>query len=170
MIFNFTLVLSALLCSLVAGLLFAYAIVVMPGIHGLDNKQFIKTFQVTDRIIQNRHPLFMLVWVGSAVTITVSAIAAFNTLHGVDLMLMLAATGAYLMGVQAPTIAVNLPLNAALQRVDVEQCNEEELQRARLAFEQRWNTFNQIRTAVACGVTVVLLVLLLNLNSAVGFC
>lgn len=164
MIFNFALVLSALLCSLVAGLLFAYAIVVMPGIRALDNKHFIKTFQVTDRIIQNRHPLFMLVWVGSAVAITATAIAGFNSLHGIDLILMLAATGGYLMGVQAPTIAVNLPLNAALQRLDVEHCSEEDLQRARLAFEQRWNKFNQIRTAVACGVTVILLVLLLNLN------
>jgi len=35
-IFQFALVLSAFLCSLVAGFLFAYAIAVMPGIKNLD--------------------------------------------------------------------------------------------------------------------------------------
>ena len=66
MIFDVALVLSAFLCSLVSGLLFSYAILVMPGIKSFDDKNFIKTFQVTDRIIQNNHPLFMLVWFGLA--------------------------------------------------------------------------------------------------------
>ena len=43
MIFDVALVLSALLCSIVSGLLFSYAILVMPGIKSFDDKNFIKT-------------------------------------------------------------------------------------------------------------------------------
>ena len=71
-ILNIALVLSALLCSFVAGFLFAYAIVVMPGLKELDDKHFIKAFQVTDRVIQNNHPLFLSVWIGSAIACYVS--------------------------------------------------------------------------------------------------
>jgi len=52
---------SAFLCSLVAGFLFAYAIVVMPGIKNLDDRDFIRAFQVTNRVIQNNQPVFILV-------------------------------------------------------------------------------------------------------------
>jgi uncharacterized membrane protein len=46
------LILATFLCSLVAGFLFAFAIVAMPGIRRLNDREFIKAFQVMDRIIQ----------------------------------------------------------------------------------------------------------------------
>lgn len=73
-IFQTALILSTFLCSMVAGFLFAYAIVVMPGIKNLNDREFIRAFQVTDRIIQNNHPKFMLVWLGSAIALIVSAL------------------------------------------------------------------------------------------------
>lgn len=162
MILNIALVLSALLCSFVAGFLFAYAIVVMPGLKELDDKQFIKTFQVTDRVIQNNHPLFLLVWIGSAIAVIVCAIYGFGKLHGVDFFLMLLATIAYLIGVQLSTIFVHLPLNNKLQKIDTENMSEEGLQAARVGFESRWNKSNEIRTAIACGVSLLLIVLVLR--------
>lgn len=48
-----TLVMAAFLCSLVAGLLFAFAVVVMPGLRNLDDGGFIRAFQVIDRVIPN---------------------------------------------------------------------------------------------------------------------
>ena len=59
------LLLSTLLCGLVTGIILTYAIVVMPGLSRLDDRAFIKAFQVTDGIIQNRRMVFMLVWLGS---------------------------------------------------------------------------------------------------------
>lgn len=87
-IFQTALLLSAFLCSLVAGFLFSYAIVVMSGIKYLNDREFIRTFQVTDRIIQNNHPIFMLVWVGSAIALIVSALYGVGRLQGVDLFLL----------------------------------------------------------------------------------
>ena len=160
--FDVSLVLSALLCSLVAGFLFAYAIVVMPGIKHLDDKNFIKAFQVTDSIIQDNNPLFLLVWLGSAVAIVVCTVDGFGKLHGVDFFMLLLAAAGYIIGVQVSTIVVHLPLNKKLQKVDVENSSVEELKVARIEFEQRWNRSNKIRTAIACSVSLILVVLSLR--------
>ena len=159
-IFQTALLLSAFLCSLVAGFLFSYAIVVMPGIKNLNDREFIRTFQVTDRIIQNKHPIFMLVWVGSAIAIIVSALYGVGRLQGVDFFLLSLATIAYVLGVQVPTIAIHLPLNNKLQTLDVDAMNKTDIKVARNDFEPRWNTSNLIRTAIASCVSLILIILL----------
>ena len=162
-VFQTALVLSAFLCSLVAGFLFAYAIVVMPGIKNLNNKEFIRTFQVTDRIIQNNNPIFLFVWVGSAIAIVVSALYGIGRLQGVDLFLLVSAALAYVLGVQVSTIAINLPLNNKLQTLNVDAMNESDIEVARDDFEPRWNTSNMIRTAIASCVSAILIILLFRL-------
>lgn len=52
-IFQFTLIVATFLCSLVAGFVFAFAVVVMPGIGNLGDGAFLRAFQVMDRVIQN---------------------------------------------------------------------------------------------------------------------
>ena len=52
---------SILLCTLATGFILTYAIIVMPGLSKLDDKEFIKAFQVTDGIIQNNQPIFILI-------------------------------------------------------------------------------------------------------------
>ena len=47
------LIFSILSCSLVGGFIFTYAIVVMPGLSNLSDKDFLRAFQVTDAIIKN---------------------------------------------------------------------------------------------------------------------
>ena len=54
------LIASTLLCALVTGFIFTYSVVVMPGFAKLDDRDFIRAFQVTDGVIQNNQPLFML--------------------------------------------------------------------------------------------------------------
>lgn len=58
LIFQISLGLATLLCSLVAGFLFSFAIVVMPGISDLNDREFLRAFQVMDRVIQNNQPVF----------------------------------------------------------------------------------------------------------------
>ncbi|MDA8852894.1 DUF1772 domain-containing protein, partial [bacterium] len=41
-VFDIALISSAFLCTLVAGFLFAFAVVVMPGIRNFNDKQFIE--------------------------------------------------------------------------------------------------------------------------------
>jgi len=159
-IFQAALILSTFLCSLVAGFLFAYAIVVMPGIKNLNDREFIRAFQVTDRIIQNNQPIFITVWVGSAIAVLVSAFFGFGRLQGVNFFLLELAALAYIFVVQLSTIVIHLPLNNKLQTLKVDAMNETELKIARNAFEPRWNTSNSIRTAIASSVSVLLIILL----------
>jgi uncharacterized membrane protein len=154
------LILATLLSSLVAGLLFAFAIVIMPGIKTLNDREFIRTFQVMDGVIQNNQPIFMLVWMGSALTLLIATVIGFRQLDLVGKSVLITATLLYMFGVQLPTIAINVPLNNQLQTLDVDAMNETTLKTARRAFEPRWNRWNTIRTAIGSLVTSLLITLL----------
>lgn len=162
-IFQAVLLIAAALCSLVAGFLFAFAVVVMPGIGRLDDAGFIRAFQAIDRVIQNNQPLFMLVWLGSVLAVIAAAALAVGGTAGLDRALIVAAAIAYVAGVQVPTAAINIPLNNRIQRLDVAAMNDVARRDARVAFEQRWNRWNVIRTVAAVAVTAVLLIVLLRL-------
>ena len=159
-IFSVALVAAAFLSSLVAGLLFVFAVVVMPGIKHLNDREFIRAFQVMDGVIQNNQPLFVLVWVGSILAVVAAALLGALQLSGLALNLMIAAALIYLLGVQLPTVVVNVPLNNRLQRMNVDAMDEPAQQAARRDFEPRWNRWNTIRTVIASLASAGYLVLL----------
>ena len=76
---DISLIFTILLCSLVSGFIFTYSIVVMPGLSNLNDKDFLKAFQVTDAVIQNNQPLFMFTWIGSIVAILTTIVASLIT-------------------------------------------------------------------------------------------
>ena len=156
------LIVATFLCALVAGFLFAFAVVVMPGIHRLGNRDFIRAFQVIDGVIQRNQPLFLLVWVGSVASLVIAAILGFVQLEGAARLPIVVAALAYLFGVQLPTIRINIPLNNALQALNVESMSEAEREAARIGFERRWNRWNVIRTVIASLVSCALMALLLR--------
>lgn len=158
-VFESALVVATFLCSLVAGFLFAFAVVVMPGIKTLSDGDFVRAFQVIDGVIQRNQPLFILVWVGSALSLLAAAGLGVTELAGAERFLLIVAACAYLFVVQLPTIRINIPLNNGLQALDVKSIDDEALRAARAEFEPRWNWWNNLRTVVACGVTASLLVL-----------
>ena len=162
-IFHIALILATFLCSLVGGLLFAFAIVVMPGIRSLNDREFIRAFQVMDRVIQNNQPIFLLVWVGSVVALLTSAVLGIGQLDGVGRLLIIFAALAYLLGVQLPTVTINIPLNNKLQTLDVDAMNETKQKETRKDFEPRWNLWNSIRTAFASLASAFLIILLFRL-------
>lgn len=126
-IFQVTLILAVFLCSLAAGLLFTFAIVVMPGIRVLNDREFIRAFQVIDGVIQNNQPVFMLVWVGSVIFLGLAAVLGIVHLDGIDRLLMIIAALVYLLGVQLPTARINIPLNNELQSLNVDKMSEQSL-------------------------------------------
>ena len=162
-IFLIVLILATLLLSLAAGLLLAFAIVLMPGISDLNDRDFLRAFQVIDGVIQNNQPIFMLVWVGSILALLAAVVLGIGQLQGVERLLLIAAALAYFLGVQLPTIRINIPLNNQLQTLEVDAMNEAEQRAARMAFEPRWNRWNAIRTTIAVLTSALLMVLLLSL-------
>ena len=151
------LIVSTLLCALVTGFIFTYAVVVMPGFAKLDDRDFIRAFQVTDGVIQNNQPLFMLAWVGSIVSVVATMILGFIELHGIERWTVFAIGFVYLLGVQGITIRIHLPLNNRLQRLEIDEMDPESLSKERNKFETRWNYFNNIRTLIAFAVSFSLM-------------
>ena len=151
------LIVSTLLCALVTGFIFTYAVVVMPGFAKLDDRDFIRAFQVTDGVIQNNQPLFMLAWVGSIVSVVATMILGFIEHHGIERWTVIAIGFVYLLGVQGITTRVHLPLNNRLQRLEIDEMDPESLSKERNKFETRWNYFNNIRTLIAFAVSFSLM-------------
>jgi uncharacterized membrane protein len=162
-LFEVTLVVATLLCSLVAGFLFAFAVVVMPGIGRLEDGNFIRAFQVIDGVIQKNQPIFMLVWVGSILSLLAAAVLSILELQDFERLLIMLAVVVYLFGVQLPTATINIPLNNRLQALDVKDLNDATARRARDDFESRWNRWNAIRTACAILTAIALMFLLIAL-------
>ena len=102
---------SILLCALATGFILTYAIIVMPGLSKLDDKEFIKAFQVTDGIIQNNQPIFILIWVGSIISVLGTIITSILSLGIVEAWPIIFVGVIYLLGVQVITILIHLPLN-----------------------------------------------------------
>lgn len=154
------LILAAFLCSLVAGFLFAFAVVVMPGIRRLGDRDFIRAFQVMDGIIQDNQPLFVVVWLGSILALITAAVLGVGGPGAAVSWLVIVAALAYVVVVQLPTFTINIPLNRRLQALKVDALDEAAAKTAREDFEARWNRWNVIRTAVSCVVSVLLIVAL----------
>ena len=151
---------STLSCALVTGFVFTYAVIVMPGLAKLTDKEFIRAFQVTDELIQNNQPIFMIVWVGSVISVISTLIVSLMGPYSVETVLVIIAGFVYLLGVQGLTVLVHLPLNRRIQTVNVEEWDASALREERLLFETRWIRFNWIRTLIGLGVIVTFMVAL----------
>lgn len=133
----------------------------MPGFSKLEDKEFLRAFQVTDGVIQNNQPLFMLTWVGSI--ISVLSVMAISTLSlGVSEAWIIFVVGLiYLLGVQGITVSIHLPLNNHIQKIDINDMNNQSLNEERTNFEMRWNYFNKIRTFIAFAASLSFLLILM---------
>ena len=159
-VLDISLIFSITLCSLVSGFIFTYSIVIMPGLSKLNDKDFLKAFQVTDAVIQNNQPLFMFTWVGSILAVLATILVSLVSIGFVEAWLIVLVAFAYLLGVQGITVAIHIPLNNHIQRIKIEDLNDEALADQRQKFETKWNFFNYIRTSIAISVSVLLLILL----------
>ena len=132
----------------------------MPGLSNLNDKDFLKAFQVTDAVIQNNQPLFMFTWIGSIVAILTTIVASFITVGLLKSWLIILVGAAYLLGVQGITVAIHIPLNNHIQKLNIDELNDKTLAYERKNFEAKWNFFNKIRTFVAISASSLLLIVL----------
>ena len=153
--------LSILFCTLVTGFIFTYAVIVMPGFSKLGDKEFLRAFQVTDGIIQNNQPLFILTWIGSIISVLGTVFCAILSLELLETWLIILCGVVYLLGVQGITISIHLPLNNKLQKLMLDELSNQILKEERINFEETWNFYNKIRTALAFFVSVLFLVFLI---------
>jgi uncharacterized membrane protein len=162
-LFNTLLVSATLSTAMVAGLVFTFSTVIMPGIAKLEDRGFVRAFQAIDGIIQNGQPLFGIVWVGSILSLFAVSVLGLWQLDGLPKWLLLASSLLYIAGVQAPTFTVNVPHNNMLQAISVSEFSDGAVAQARERFEATWNRSNDFRAVVATVVSIILILLLLIL-------
>ena len=160
-LFSILLLISTLLCTLATGFILTYAIVVMPGLAKLEDKEFVRAFQVTDKIIQNNQPAFMLIWVGSIISVVAMMISAFLSPESTITPLIIAVGAVYLIGMQGLTIFIHIPLNNHIQKLKINELNDQLIQEQRGLFEHRWNYYNRIRTVIGVSVSLSLMGILM---------
>ena len=158
---DISLVFAVLTCSLVTGFIFTYAVVVMPGFSKLEDKEFLRAFQVTDGVIQNNQPLFMLTWVGSIISVLSVMAISILSLGLSEAWIIFVVGLIYLLGVQGITVSIHLPLNNHIQKIDINDMNNQSLNEERTNFEMRWNYFNNIRTFIAFSASLSFLLILM---------
>ena len=133
----------------------------MPGFSKLEDKEFLRAFQVTDGVIQNNQPLFMLTWVGSIISVLSVMVISILSLGVSEAWIIFVVGLIYLLGVQGITVSIHLPLNNHIQKIDTNNMNNQSLNEERTNFEMRWNYFNNIRTFIAFSASLSFLLILI---------
>lgn len=122
--------------ALLAGLYFAFAVAIMPALHGLDDAAFVDTMKRINVSIVN--PVFLLVFFAAPVLAVVAAVLVRS-----PVVYVAAALGVITLLI---TVVVNVPLNNKLARGA-----------SRADFENLWVLFNALRTLTGIGSFVFLL-------------
>jgi uncharacterized membrane protein len=161
----FILILTTVLVALMAGLFFAYSCSVVPGLGRLSDKEYLSAMQSINRAILN--PLFLGCFMGALLLLPLSAWMAYRQLVlPARFWFLFMAFLAYVIGVFGVTVAGNVPMNNILDKLDITGSSLEVLRMQRMAFENRWNFLNHIRTISA--IISLVLTLLACLDGAAG--
>ncbi|HVK24351.1 MAG TPA: DUF1772 domain-containing protein [Actinokineospora sp.] len=129
----------------IAGVFYAFAISVMPGLAKTDDKTFVDTMQNINRAIENG--AFGSAFIGSFIFTGAAAMIENRMGRRAAARWILASLLLYVVGV-AITMGINIPLNQDLEAAGA-PANIADLAAVRLAFEGPWNSAHMART-VAC--------------------
>ncbi|TYQ31361.1 DUF1772 domain-containing protein [Pseudanabaena sp. UWO310] len=135
---------SALGCGLVAGVFFAFSTFVMNALARLQPKEGMTAMQSIN--ITAINPLFMGIFVGTAVTCIFIAGASLLNWYPSKSAYLLIGSLFYLVGAFGVTILFNVPLNEALAIADPDSANGASLWANYLA---NWTVWNHVRTISA---------------------
>jgi uncharacterized membrane protein len=145
---------ATLTTGLIAGVFYAYAVSVNLGLAAQPDASYVATMNAINERIQN--PLFFLSFFG-AVLFLLAALAAHSSRpRSGRFWLVALACAFYIGGGFLVTVFVNVPLNEELARV-ASDASAGELGRARAAYEDPWDFWNDVR-AVSSVLAFVALV------------
>lgn len=148
-----SLLIAIVLNGLLAGLFFAFSIAVIPGLRRTDDATYVRSFRAINAAILN--PVFLLVFCLAPLS-AVGAVGAVLWSGGSESLGWSIIGGVCAVLTFVVTAAVNVRLNNALDRADVD--TESQRLAARERFESRWNRWNHVRTLTSIGALVFLTV------------
>lgn len=133
---------TTLLNALSAGFFFAWSVSVILGTKKVSDFTYLEAMQNINKEILN--PVFFLVFFGSLIALIINTFLQFKIKPVFGLVL--AATIIYLIGVFGVTAFGNVPLNNALNNLNIDKLNAAELKNFRNYYEVYWNKYHTIRT------------------------
>lgn len=158
---NLFLLVTALASGLIAGLFYSYSCSVNPGLGTLSDAGYLAAMQSINRAILN--PVFFFSFMGTLLLLPLSTYQHFGT--GSRFYLLLAAAVVYVIGTFGVTMLGNVPLNEALDKINLTGGSAQELAAHRLRFEVPWNRLHAVRTyASILSFVLVLLACLTTLD------
>lgn len=142
---SITLFIAILLVGLSAGLFYAWVVSVIPGTKRVTDITYLQTMQSINKAILN--PSFFLIFFGSAILLTLSSIQQIGA--GLSFWLILSATVVYWLGTFGVTAFGNVPLNDALEALQLDTLSDKKIIDFRKDYESKWNQLNMFRTVFA---------------------
>ena len=139
-------------CGLMAGVFFAFSVFVMGALARLPASQGVAAMQSINITVIN--PVFMLVFMGTALACLVLGIGAALRLQSPGAWWLLAGSALYLVGTFGVTVAFNVPLNDALAGA---KPNTAEAARLWTSYLSTWTMWNHVRTLAALAATATLI-------------
>ena len=149
-----TLACAVLTTGLMAGVFYAYAVSVNLGLAEQPDASYVATMNEINEKIQN--PLFFPGFFGAAVFPVAALVAHLPRRRSGRFRLIVLAYALYVGGSFLVTALANVPLNDELARVATD-APASELERARVAYEEPWNFWNNVRTLFSLAAFAVLI-------------
>jgi uncharacterized membrane protein len=140
-------------CGIMAGLYFVFSNTIMPSLAKLEPSQGILVMQTINRTILN--PLFVLLFVGSAVACSVLVVFSFGKLPTPNALLLIVGAVIYILGSPIVTAVFNIPLNDTLAVLAPSASGSADQW---ASYLQNWTTWNHVRTAASITAAFLLLI------------
>jgi len=150
---SLSLVTATVTTGLSAGLFYAFACSVMPGLARTDDGTFVTTMRAINDAILNGW--FALITLGALLTTPLTVALHLN--HPSAIRFWAGAALALQLLAVAVTARVNVPLNEALATGKVDP-RADQLDRTRAAFEAPWNRWHLLRTLASIAAFGCLLI------------
>ncbi len=141
---NTSLFLAILLTGLSAGLFYAWEVSVIPGTRRIPDRSYLETMQSINRAILN--PAFFVVFFGSLLFLLGNSYLQYKEAVNLSFWIIAGATITYLIGTLGVTVMGNVPMNEALDAVNLNDLKSVELHHTRMAYEGKWNQWHSVRT------------------------
>jgi uncharacterized membrane protein len=139
---------AALGAALNAGLFFIFSVCIMQALDRIPAAAGAAAMQSINRVILN--PLFLLAFMGTALASAGLAVAALFRWDEPDAKYMLAGSVVYLVGVTFLTSGYHVPRNNALDAVDADSAEGQELWKR---YVPDWTRWNHVRTLASLAAT-----------------
>lgn len=144
---------ALVLTGAMAGVFFAFSVSVMPGLDAIKADQAIPAMQSINQKILN--PVFLPTFVGAPIVAAVTGALLLALGQRPAAILLFLAAAVYVLGAFLPTMAVNVPMNVALDAATV-PADPNEAARLWSDYSPRWTRWNNLRAAA--GAVSLLLV------------